>query len=82
MIIENNVLGDNEHNTPLALYMPIHPSNFSIKVHSAGGVENNFEIEYQNDEKKFAIPAEIDIKSAQVPAMPFDAEVPTKMKRK
>lgn len=81
-IFENNVLGDFEHNTPLMLYMLRSPFNLAIEVHSAGGCVNKFQIEYQEDEKKFVIPAELDIKSSQTPSMTFDAALPTKIKRK
>lgn len=81
-IFENNALGDHEHNTPLVLYILESPFSLAIKVHSAGGCENTFQIEYQQDEKKFEIPAELDIKSKQSPSMTFDAALPSKIKRK
>lgn len=81
-ISENNALGDHEHNTPLVLYILESPFSLAIKVHSAGGCENTFQIEYQQDEKKFEIPAELDIKSKQSPSMTFDAALPSKIKRK
>lgn len=79
-IFEHNVVGDNEHNTPLVLYMTGNGSDFSIDVCSAGGAVNTFAVEYQHDEKKFKVPAALDVKSTQSPPMTFDAVLPIKRK--
>lgn len=81
-IIDNNFVGDYEHNTPLALIMRDGPFNMALTVHSAGGRVNEFEIPYDTDENKFAVPAELDVKSPQSPVMLFDATLPSKVKRK
>lgn len=83
-IHENTVLGDFEHNTPLVLYMLNHigPCSFSIVVRSADGIARTFEIAYRQDEKKFTIPEELDVKSTKFPSMMFDAVLPSKLKRK
>lgn len=80
-IAENNYIGDYEHNTPLVLSMK-NPIGLSIEVNSAGGNTRTFEIAYRQDIKKFQIPAELDIKSKNVPSMAFDAPMPTKIRRK
>lgn len=81
-IVENNFVGDFEHNTPLSLYMLESPFDLAITVYSAGGRVDSSQILYQSDEKKFAIPNELDVKTPQSPIMSFDAALPMKMKRK
>lgn len=81
-IMDNNFVGDYEHNTPLALIMWKGPFNMALTLHSAGGRVNEFEIPYDTDEKKFAVPGELDVKSPQSPVMSFDATLPSKVKRK
>lgn len=80
-IVENNYIGDYNHNTPLVVYMK-NPSDLSVEVNSAGGNVRTFEIAYRKDTKKFQIPFQLDIKSTNVPSMAFDAPLPTKVRRK
>lgn len=82
IIVDDNVIGVNEHNTPLVVHMPGNGFNFSLDVHSAGAVVKTFEIAYREDENKFVIPDELDIKSTQSSTMKFDAVVSNKIKRK
>lgn len=81
IITDDNLVGDYEHNTPLVLQILDDPSNISVEIHSAGGNVHKYEIEYRYDTKKFAIPAELDVKSKRFPVMKFDAALPTKIKR-
>lgn len=70
---ESAVLSDFVHSTPLALYMLKNGFNFVIKVYSAGGAMNVFDLKYQGDVKKFEVPAPLDVKSTELPLMKFDA---------
>lgn len=77
---QTDVLGDFVHSTPLVMYMLKKGFNFVIKVHSAGGAVNVFDVEYEDDEKKFKVPTTLDVKSSQTPLMKFDAICPIKRK--
>lgn len=81
-IVENNFVGDYESNTPLVLCMLESPFNIALTVYSAGGRVDTFQILYRSNEKKFSIPAELDVKSPQSPVMAFDAALPSKINRK
>lgn len=82
LVTENNVLEDYQHNTPLILYMLENPEKFTVEVHGSGGRKVAHEISYDQYEKKFRIPPELDLKSKNTEAMTFDAVLPPKIKRK
>lgn len=81
LVTENNVLEDHQHNTPLVLYMLENPEKITVEVHSSGGKKVTHQISYDQYEKKFRIPPELDVKTKNFQAMTFDAVLP-RIKRK
>lgn len=73
----NTVLKDFEHNTPVVCFLNQEKGgdlNLSIEVFSASGSARNL-IEFDNRNKKYVIPSELDVRSQNWGSRPFDADI-------
>lgn len=74
---------DVAHSTPILLYVAERDDfSIAIETHSAGGMKCKFDIPYEKELKKFKVPSELDVKSKQFQPREFDADIPTRGKRK